>query len=374
MVLFSVHLGSSICGIPNINIGISQTIALPRDSFLLDYFSNISVYLQTGAPVYFVVKDGYDYTRTDKQNLVCGTAACNPNSVTGELFSSSLISNYSTIALPPSSWIDDYFDWIDPGSPCCKILNYTTAAVNTTIYNDNFTFCPSDAPKSHICYPCRPDNERGERPTAEQFSKFLPWFLEDNPNTLCSKGGHAAYRNAVNLKNPGSNATNIVDSAYFMTYHTASSTSSQFTHCLEYARELAANMTKLLEHEVFPYSIFYVFYEQYLTVVNDTWKDLLISLSSIFVVTFLLMGFNVGLAFCISLTVAMIVTNLLGLMNLFDISLNAVSLVNLIMATGISVEFCSHIARAFSTSPYSSRVKRAEDAIGRVGSSVSEFF
>lgn len=29
--------------------------------------------------------------------------------------------------------------------------------------------------------------------------KYLPWFLVDNPNMKCAKGGHAAYGTAVKL-------------------------------------------------------------------------------------------------------------------------------------------------------------------------------
>jgi Niemann-Pick C1 protein len=158
-----------------------------------------------------------------------------------------------------------------------------------------------------------------------------------------------------------------------MTYHTVSTTSDEFRDSYKYAKKLASEMSVMMgrgEDGVFPYSIFYVFYEQYLTIVEDTWKDLLISLCAIFVSTFLLMGLNFGLAFCISLTVAMIIINLMGFMYLWNISLNAVSLVNLVMATGISVEFCSHVARAFSTSPCATRVERAKDGLRKVGSSV----
>jgi Niemann-Pick C1 protein len=139
---------------------------------------------------------------------------------------------------------------------------------------------------------------------------------------------------------------------------------------MKYSRELANNMTKELGQEVFPYSVFYVFYEQYLTVAHDTVVNLMYCLIAIFGVTFLLMGFNLGLALCVTFTVAMITTDLMGIMYLWGISLNAVSLVNLTMACGISVEFCSHVARAFSISPYETRVRRARDAISRVGASV----
>lgn len=36
-----------------------------------------------------------------------------------------------------------------------------------------------------------------------------------------------------------------------------------------------------------------------------------------------------------------------GIMGIWHISLNAISLVNLVISIGIGVEFCSHIARAF---------------------------
>ena len=374
MLLFAIALTCSTCAIPNLDIGISQTVALPRDSFLMDYFDYLGKYLKTGAPVYFVVKDGYNYSETDFQNKVCGSAGCQADSIPGTIYMQSLISNYSGIALPAQSWIDDYFSWLDPSSSCCSVINFIQQNKSGVIYN-NYTrkgeFCPATSPKNFNCSSCLNITQEGQRPTPDEFNKYITWFLKDNPGVKCAKGGHAAYANAVTL-NLNKSAEEVVKSSYFMTYHTVSVTSPEFISNLKYAREIAKNMTKTLNHDVFAYSVFYVFYEQYLTVVNDAWKDLLISLGAIFMVTVLLMGFNVGLAACISITVAMIVVNLMGFMKACDIPLNAVSLVNLVMAVGISVEFCSHIARAYSTSPYSTRVLRAKDGLGKVGSSVSE--
>ena len=45
--------------------------------------------------------------------------------------------------------------------------------------------------------------------------------------------------------------------------------------------------------------------------------------------------------------VAMIEVDLLAIMAWWNISLNAVSVVNLVVAIGISVEFCAHITHAF---------------------------
>jgi len=98
--------------------------------------------------------------------------------------------------------------------------------------------------------------------------------------------------------------------------------------------------TNSTRHEVFPYSVFYVFYEQYLTMWRDTLQSLGISFITIFVVTFLLTGFDIYSALVINLTIFMIVTNIGGLMYHWNISLNAVSLVNLVMVSEYSL--CLH--------------------------------
>ena len=45
-----------------------------------------------------------------------------------------------------------------------------------------------------------------------------------------------------------------------------------------------------------------------------------------------------------------------------------------LQAIGISVEFCSHIARAFTVNRHDSRVERAKEALAKMGSSVSLLF
>ena len=47
----------------------------------MPYFNETFTYLHTGAPVYFVIKDGYDYTNETKQNAICSGAGCSPTSL-----------------------------------------------------------------------------------------------------------------------------------------------------------------------------------------------------------------------------------------------------------------------------------------------------
>merc|ERR1712110_975089 len=103
---------------------------------------------------------------------------------------------------------------------------------------------------------------------------------------------------------------------------------------------------------------------------QDTLQSLAISLASIFIVTFVLMGFDARSSIIIVLIILMILVNLGGMMYWWHITLNAVSLVNLVMAVGISVEFSSHITRAFSVNVGSSRIQRASNVLTNMGSSV----
>ena len=79
--------------------------------------------------------------------------------------------------------------------------------------------------------------------------------------------------------------------------------------------------------------MFYVFYEQYLTMWSDVLRALGISIATIFLVSFFLMGLDFHSAFILLIMILTIITNLAGMMYWWNISLNAVSLVNLVMVS-----------------------------------------
>ncbi|NXL57529.1 NPC1 protein, partial [Chordeiles acutipennis] len=359
IAVFVGVLSFSTAVMHNVEIGLDQSLSMPDDSYVMDYFSCLSKYLHAGPPVYFVLEEGHNYTSLEGQNMVCGGMGCNNDSLVQQVFNAAEIGSYTRIGYAPSSWIDDYFDWVKPQSSCCRVYNTTGQFCNASVTD------PS-------CTRCRPLTQEGkQRPQGKDFMTFLPMFLSDNPNPKCGKGGHAAYNSAVNFINNKSD----VGATYFMTYHTVLKTSSDFIDAMKKARVIADNITETMgikekNYRVFPYSVFYVFYEQYLTIVHDAIFNLCISLGSIFLVTTVLLGFEVWAAVVVSITIAMIIINMFGVMWLWGISLNAVSLVNLVMSCGIAVEFCSHVTRAFTVSTKGSRVERAEEALSHMGSSV----
>lgn len=89
---------------------------------------------------------------------------------------------------------------------------------------------------------------------------------------------------------------------------------------------------------IFNYSIFYVFYEQYLTIWNDAVFSLGLSLAAIFIVTLLVTGLDIISSILVLFMVTLILIDMLGIMWLWNITLNAVSLVNLVVVSSKYIE------------------------------------
>lgn len=116
-------------------------------------------------------------------------------------------------------------------------------------------------------------------------------------------------------------------------------TSEDFYESLRSSREISNILTRKLQNAtgtnavVRSYSFPDVFYEQYLTMWPDTIKSLGISILAIFIVTYLFLGLDFYSALIVAVTILMIIVDLMGMMYWWDISLNAISLVNLVVVS-----------------------------------------
>jgi Niemann-Pick C1 protein len=177
-------------------------------------------------------------------------------------------------------------------------------------------------------------------PEDGEFLRYLEQWLQSPTNEDCPLGGKAAYSTALDIEG------GKVAASHFRTYHTPVKKQEDFINALASARRVSAELSERTGARVFPYSIFYVFFEQYAYIVSMTREVLLLALFAVFIVTSAVLGsWRTGLV--VGLTVFMSVVNVMGIMGAWGVSLNAVSLVNLVISVGIAVEFCSHIARAF---------------------------
>ncbi|KAK9666670.1 hypothetical protein RND81_14G202500 [Saponaria officinalis] len=369
LVLFAGFTLASIALCPRIEPGLEQQIALPRDSYLQGYFGNISEYLRIGPPLYFVVKD-YNYSSKSKQtNQLCSISKCDSNSLLNEISRASVTPDTSYIAKPAASWLDDFLVWLSPEAfGCCRKFV-------------NGSYCPPDdqppccSPEDDscdlggVCKDCttcfRHSDLDNDRPSTDQFREKLPWFLSALPSSDCAKGGHGAYTTSLDLTGYESG---VIKASEFRTYHTPVNKQSDYVNALRAAREFSAKFSDSLKMEIFPYSVFYIFFEQYLDIWSTALINLAIALGAVFVVSLIITS-SLWSSAIILLVLAMIVVDLMGVMAILGIQLNAVSVVNLIMSIGIAVEFCVHVTQAFSVS-HGDRNQRTQEALGTMGASV----
>uniref|UniRef100_A0A0K8UN34 Niemann-Pick C1 protein n=1 Tax=Bactrocera latifrons TaxID=174628 RepID=A0A0K8UN34_BACLA len=360
LVVFTVITCLSLMAAPSIEIGLDQEMSMPTDSHVVKYFQYMNELLSMGAPVYWVLKPGLNYTQRDHQNVICGGVQCNNDSVSVQLYQQSLYPDITHLARSASSWIDDYIDWLSIGD-CCK--------VNAT----DGTFCPSNS-KEDDCVSCtREFSEDGLRPTPETFQKYIPFFVSDLPDSECAKAGRASYANAI-IYTLDEHGSSTILNTYLMQYSTTSTTSIQFYSALREARRIAKSINEMFAEKelgvtVFPYSIFFIFYEQYLTIWDDALFSLGITLVTIFLVTFIITGLDLPSALMVTAMVLIILINMLGMMWAWNITLNAISLVNLVVCIGIGVEFVSHIIRSYKNGIGSTQ-ERAKQTLIVTGSSV----
>uniref|UniRef100_A0A8C4GGE5 SSD domain-containing protein n=1 Tax=Dicentrarchus labrax TaxID=13489 RepID=A0A8C4GGE5_DICLA len=279
---------------------------LVQGSYMLDYFKYLYKYFEVGVPVYFVTKGGYDFATVEGMNAVCSSVGCDQFSMTQKI--------QSYLAIPANSWVDDFIDWLNPGSRCCRLYTFGPNVGQ---------FCP-----------------------ATEVNVFFFCFL--------------------------------LPATRFMAYHTPLTNSQDFTAALLKARELAHNITLGMrkikgtspDFEVFPYTVTNVFYEQYLTIVPEGLFNISMCLLPTFVVCCLLLGLDLLSGLLNLLTIIMIVVDTVGVMTLWGIHYNAVALINLVTAVGISVEFVSHMTRSFALSIKPTHVERAMEATANMGSAV----
>lgn len=321
VVIFLGIFTAGVSLIPKVSLGLDQRVAIPDDSYLIQYFNDLYDYFDSGPPVYFVTRELNVTEREHQQQLCARFTSCKQESLTNILEQERKRPEISYISSTPASWIDDYFLWLDPQiGECC-------------VENGELCFEDRD-PAWNITLSGMPEGE--------EFIHYLQKWIDSPTDEVCPLGGKAPYSNALVID--GEKKT--IPASHFRSSHTPLRSQEDFIDAMASSRRIANDLKESMGIDVFPYSSFYIFFDQYATIVSLTATLLGAAVGMIFIVSSILLGsFRTGLV--VTLTVVMIVIDIIGTMALFNVSLNAVSLVNLIICVGIGVEFCAHIARAF---------------------------
>ncbi|KAK4579992.1 niemann-Pick type C- protein 1 [Recurvomyces mirabilis] len=341
IVIITVFLGLFTAGLsllPHLQLGLDQRIAVPQGSYLIDYFNDLYDYFGAGPPVYFVVKD-LNATERHRQQQLCGRfGTCEPFSLANILEQERKRPEVSFIADATASWVDDYLYWLNPDlEECC------VSADGSPCFEDR-------NPSWNISLSGMPEGE--------EFISYMEKWLKSPTTPECPLAGQATYGDAVVLDTKALS----IPASHFRTAHTPLRSQEDFIAAYASARRIADSISERNEGvKVFPYSKFYIFFDQYASIVHLSTALVGSALAFILVITTTLLG-SLATGVVVTFTVAMIVVDVVGTMSVVGVSLNAVSLVNVVICVGIGVEFCAHVARAFST-PSASILERTPSSL-----------
>ena len=365
-------------GLTHLQLGLDQSTVVPDDSYLQGYFASEAHYLNVGPPVYFVLRNlslstppaPYNYSQYSFQDRVCNAVDhCDDRSLEG-LVSAAACTPGSYIAQPASSWMDTYMVWLT--SPLCCQFDPANPGILVTDGDCGL----------NTCVPCV--NATGysavygrQRPPPDVFEQWLqPWLRNSSCSSFCAFCSAGVYDSLTFHTEPLANGSTplvrtVVEASRYMSYHTPLRTQADFIGAIESAHAIGAEIEAAQGLNVFPYSVVYVYFQQYL----DLQRVALTNGGLAFLAIFLL---SLALLRCLWLgllqvaTIGMVVGDLVGCMALWSIDLNALSVLNLVMAVGISVEFCIHLSTRFLLTAHGSRTERAAHAVYTVGASVVE--
>ncbi|KAL9641483.1 hypothetical protein ABK040_013408 [Willaertia magna] len=321
---------ASIYGAFHLNQGLDQVTSFPKDSYLVKYYLMQREYVDLGPPVYFITKDiNYPDPKIQDQmskmlNIVAATDYLDTGSIlyfysdfrkwvmtpdcSGKNIS---VSNY----IPPEHYVEWLREFLAEDE-CCKIEQQITPLCGFQ-FREDVKFSPD-------------------------FKSIEAARLMIQTKTLITQ----------------EDFINSMKSAYY--------TSDYLSNPEKYLPKNEWSSNPALPS--FPYSVYYIFFAQYLYLPEVAAMNFLIASGAVLLTALILLGSPIA-AIYILLCICMINANLMGLMSVWSVYVNAVSVVNLVMSIGISVEFCVHITRAFmkARGSHSERVKKA---LINMGSSV----
>ncbi|KAE9034793.1 hypothetical protein PR001_g9594 [Phytophthora rubi] len=308
--------------------GLPQKEAMPSDSYMVEYFNALDVYLVTGEPVYFIVETGYgrDPDTWSLNDESVETAFCRLKDVCGaysipNIMNALANNDDKTIAhIRPGttySWMDDFWGFVNPDSECYRV-DSEGAYVPIETGNDTYTTLRSEGNT------CLVTSVTISPVPEDQYMPLFSMFATTSAGSSCSYGGGSIYRGQFSIDEesiPTVNAVKLNASGYgdeitawsYMVTGTSNPTQQRYIDSYKQNLVAAEWISEKTGVDVWVYSLTYVYFEQYLTVVDDAYEVIGLALAAIFVITTLYLG-NVFYGLMIALTATNLVVLVLGLM------------------------------------------------------------
>ncbi|KAJ1620577.1 patched [Pavlovales sp. CCMP2436] len=318
LLAFGVLFFGALSHALQVKQGLEIGEVLPKGSYMATFFDRFEFYSDIGPPVYLVAASA-----SAVPGGVAGStidfASHHTQDVLGELVTALELSPW--IKPPALDWLGDFQKYL------LVVSNHTQEMI------DSAGRIPPD--------------------------KFYPWLAE----FLAPGSDFAFYANYL-----GFNEDGTLESAQVMGFHIPLQSTDTFVQAMLDMRALCEPYQQSLGISVFPYSEYHIFYEQYAILVPQASTLLFSAIVMILLVMSLLLG-NMALSIPVLLLLTLNQIDLIGIMQLANVHMNGISIINLVMAIGLSVEYLAHIASTYNMAA-GDHVQKLRIAMASVGSSV----
>lgn len=118
--------------------------------------------------------------------------------------------------------------------------------------------------------------------------------------------------------------------------------------------------------ELLVYHPAFIYFDQYIAIKGNTVQTILAAVIVMLAVSLVLIP-NPLCSMWVAFAICSIIVGVTGLMALWGVNLDSISMINLIMCVGFSVDFSAHISYSFVSSQKSDVNEKAMDALARLG-------
>ncbi|XP_038654127.1 patched domain-containing protein 3-like [Scyliorhinus canicula] len=134
-------------------------------------------------------------------------------------------------------------------------------------------------------------------------------------------------------------------------------------------KQMLIELRKLAQECKIPLLVYhpaFIYFDQYLVIVTNTIQNVAVAAAAMLVIALLFIP-NPICSLWVTFATASVLVGVTGFMTFWDVNLDSISMINLVICIGFSVDFSAHISYAFVSSEKESANERSIDALYTLG-------
>jgi Niemann-Pick C1 protein len=327
-ICFAGLLGFGIWGAMNLAVEDSERDFIPKGSYVMDYFEAADEYYPSTGINLAIVFEGEEDIYKYRQNLA---------DLDSRLSNKSEDAPY--IAEPSSS---EAYKNVMEGLSLYLNASGSASIGNVSLGDDNWPTTQEDfviALKNYTSF-----GSPGSADYAQDVS------MSDDGTTIEAIKIQAGYVRLTKL-----NGDEMIDDA------------DRQIEAMDDTRAMVSGWEDLPSR--FVYSVKFIAVEGFKTIQKELFFNVGLAVVAVGLIMFLTIG-SIATSLLITLNVAMCIIEILGFMHAFGIVIDSVSVINTVLAVGLSVDYSAHIGHSFMTKRGDDKNARTTEALADMGPAV----